>query len=992
MNYALQVNNFYKRFISTFFILSLFTITFLAYQTNKARAATVTNVALNSNVTLNGSFFGSGWGSGWTVSKDTIVDGTFLPRSNQWDRGPVWWDSRDGQSRSIDINLNGVYKIESLIVQADDNDAYILKYYDLNSNTWQTAWNVPNYDGYGWGMQTRPIPSNDNERFILSSPITTNALKIEGNMGSGDRLFSVSEIQAFGSLDDSIEDSTSPNITNLKPSNGSTVNNTKPKISADYFDSLSGIDTTSVKLSIDGVDKTANSTITSNSVSYTPADTLSVGSHTAKVDVKDNRGNLSSQTWSFNVTNIPVGNVAFGKNVTLNGAPFFTSGWGGGWTVDKQTIVDNIFFPRQRQWDRGPLWWDSRDGQDRYLEIDLDGTFVIESFVAQVDDNDAYKLYYKDISTGNWLIAWDIPNYDVYPSSSNWGMQTRPNPANDSERYTLPSPIITSALMIRGNDASSDRYYSVSEIQAFGYQADNSPPAISNQSPANGETDVNIDNNITFNLTDADSGIDWSTLSIKLTGNKGYSKTYTDADTSTVSKTGASDNYSVTVDPDTDWSNNEIISIEVNVDDFTGNSLVPPAWSFTTSNRLAGAISHWKFNEGSGDLAADSAGNNDGSVFGANWSPGKFNGGLIFDGTDDYVDIPEISGNSSFTYELWALINPSTVGAKELFHTRNGGIRYDAAINKFYIYIFTDRNGGYSSDVSSQYMYAFTVNNIENKWTHIALAVSSDNTAKFYINGKAVYTGRRLFSSITGNYQSGIGAFQTESSWTRFFKGCLDDVIIYNRSVTAAEVLRRYQMADITKPVITNQTPAKMSIINNVMPTVSADYSDSGSGIDTSTAKILIDNIEKTSEATVTEGSISYKTSTALSAGFHSATVEITDNQGNTAISKWWFKVVKPNLYISYQKAYMSNLSAREMSVDYKLINWGTGDAFNAEVKDIEVGSGITVLTPQPLLIGTIAKAGNKTFTVKYTVPSGTKFSAKLHASWEDAGGNGFYR
>jgi hypothetical protein len=50
-------------------------------------------------------------------------------------------------------------------------------------------------------MQTRPNPDDDTERYVLASPIVTNALKIEGNTSdTGDSFFSVSEIQAFGDL------------------------------------------------------------------------------------------------------------------------------------------------------------------------------------------------------------------------------------------------------------------------------------------------------------------------------------------------------------------------------------------------------------------------------------------------------------------------------------------------------------------------------------------------------------------------------------------------------------------------------------------------------------------------------------------------------------------------------------------------------------------------------------------------------------------------
>jgi hypothetical protein len=156
------------------------------------------NVALNADVDLHGTFFTGGWGGGLTVDEQTVVDDVFLPRSTQWDQGPVWWDSSDGAERFLTIDLGGVFSIESFVIQADDNDGYFLYYWDIQDDSWSLAWDVPNYTAWGWGMQTRPNPADDYERYLLSENIVTNALRFEGNMNSGDKLFAVSEIQAYG--------------------------------------------------------------------------------------------------------------------------------------------------------------------------------------------------------------------------------------------------------------------------------------------------------------------------------------------------------------------------------------------------------------------------------------------------------------------------------------------------------------------------------------------------------------------------------------------------------------------------------------------------------------------------------------------------------------------------------------------------------------------------------------------------------------------------
>lgn len=168
-----------KKFTAAFFALAAL----IALSVSPASADT--NVALGKTVSLVGSFGGGGAG--------TLTDGAFLPRGTQWQSGTVWWN---GTSPSIYIDLGGVYTINSAIVQADDNDAYTLYYRDIHTNTYQVAWNVPNYDAYGWGMQTRPNPANDSERQALTSFVTD---KLMFKAASGDNSYSVSEIQAYGS-------------------------------------------------------------------------------------------------------------------------------------------------------------------------------------------------------------------------------------------------------------------------------------------------------------------------------------------------------------------------------------------------------------------------------------------------------------------------------------------------------------------------------------------------------------------------------------------------------------------------------------------------------------------------------------------------------------------------------------------------------------------------------------------------------------------------
>jgi hypothetical protein len=79
-----------------------------------------------------------------------------------------------------------------------------------------------------------------------------------------------------------------------------------------------------------------------------------------------------------------------------------------------------------------------------------------------------------------------------------------------------------------------------------------------------------------------------------------------------------------------------------------------------------------------------------------------------------------------------------------------------------------------------------------NAWTHLA-ATYDATTIRLYVNGTQVATAAR-----TGALTSSTGALRLGGNglWSEWFAGQLDDVRIYNTSLTAAQV-----QADMTRPV-----------------------------------------------------------------------------------------------------------------------------------------------------------------------------------------------
>jgi hypothetical protein len=132
---------------------------------------------------------GSAWAVGTTSDPALAGDGSFVPEGQDWNIGSFWWDQDPSVNRTpvyLTFNLNGLYTIDSFVAQADDNDSYLVEYWD--GATWQSAWDIAPV--YTYGLVSRSSGA--------LTPITTNALRFSAT--GGDNYYAVSELQAFGTL------------------------------------------------------------------------------------------------------------------------------------------------------------------------------------------------------------------------------------------------------------------------------------------------------------------------------------------------------------------------------------------------------------------------------------------------------------------------------------------------------------------------------------------------------------------------------------------------------------------------------------------------------------------------------------------------------------------------------------------------------------------------------------------------------------------------
>ena len=217
-----------------------------------------------------------------------------------------------------------------------------------------------------------------------------------------------------------------------------------------------------------------------------------------------------------------------------------------------------------------------------------------------------------------------------------------------------------------------------------------------------------------------------------------------------------------------------------------------PAWA------LDGIVSHWKFDEGSGNIAYDSTGINDGSIYGATWTTGKIDGALSFDDVDDYVVIADdpslrFTQYDSFSVSFWA--KPSNGGyvfSKLNAYPQSGIFGYALRwLSDTYKFQFMTQESGVDN------VFVDTTNNSVHAgiW-YFGTAVYDNKNMKVYLN--AELKGTNFFGLDTGNTSPdnnfAIGVRLLPSILEQHFGGIIDDVIIFDRALSDQEIREIYIM------------------------------------------------------------------------------------------------------------------------------------------------------------------------------------------------------
>jgi len=370
----------------------------------------------------------------------------------------------------------------------------------------------------------------------------------------------------------------------------------------------------------------------------------------------------------------------------------------------------------------------------------------------------------------SWEASTDaigVTGYEVYRSAS---AGFTPSAANRIATPTATSYVDTVApgtyyYRVKASDAAPN--LSNASNEAVGASLPDSPPSVSLTAPSAGTVSGTLPLKATAS---DDAGVAGVTFLVDgaVVGSEDTSAPY---EVQWASTGVANGSHKISARA-RDSANQTTTSAEVTVT--VSNSGPPPP---------TGLVLAFGFEETAGTTANDSStAKNNGTINGATSNAtGKFGRALSFDGSNDRVDVPDAASldlTTGMTLEAW--VKPTTnVGWRTVLLKERG--------TNDLLYALYSSNGSKprtENFTTAENTAAGTAALPLNAWSHLAATYDGTNL-RFYVNGALVTT--KATSGAMPNTANPL-RIGGNAIWGEYFSGLIDEVRVYNRALSAAEI------------------------------------------------------------------------------------------------------------------------------------------------------------------------------------------------------------
>ena len=215
------------------------------------------------------------------------------------------------------------------------------------------------------------------------------------------------------------------------------------------------------------------------------------------------------------------------------------------------------------------------------------------------------------------------------------------------------------------------------------------------------------------------------------------------------------------------------------------------AISTVTGSSLRGLVLYYAFDKDEGDKVTDKSGHgNDGKVRGAIWSRnGKVGGAMSFDGqaSIDLGNLHAVENQYSLSWGAW--VYPTGSGLYGIMGKTESGNEV------FYLCSFPERSGFNCYVVPrgrSEERSAHGEGMLErNKWQHL-MGTYDGRQVKAYYNGRLIDSSPLYERKPTNSNSTSAAIGDTSYGRGWRFQGKIDEVMIFDRTLSAAEISQLY--------------------------------------------------------------------------------------------------------------------------------------------------------------------------------------------------------
>ncbi len=208
----------------------------------------------------------------------------------------------------------------------------------------------------------------------------------------------------------------------------------------------------------------------------------------------------------------------------------------------------------------------------------------------------------------------------------------------------------------------------------------------------------------------------------------------------------------------------------------------------------SGLVGYWNFDEGTGTTVYDISGTGNTATLnnGPVWlSPGANGSGsyLTFDGVNDYFSVPDN-----------ATVDLSTGATIAMWYKHNGSSlltfgKYGNSVNRSFVlenigngYFYFSVSGDGTAVASHRSNSSFVA---DTNWHHMATTYDG-TTIKLYRDGVLVPSFLYGATPIPASIHNGTTPLENRYTTSNYSNGSMDSIRLYNRALTAAEILELY--------------------------------------------------------------------------------------------------------------------------------------------------------------------------------------------------------